>query len=156
MWLVDILVDVVGVGLAAQRRPQAALGAARLAELLGQLDQRIGLRHLGADLGVFGAFDAAAGLRSDRGQHGLIKAPAGQPDRLGQRLLVGEMREQRAQVGEALMEGQHVGIGRLGEVGADAVDDGVGHLVRDDVLRQAGEDALAGRLRPWPVLLAVK
>ena len=57
-----------------------------------------------------------------------------------------EVAEQRREVGEALVEGQHVGIGRLGEVGADAVDDGVRHLVRDDVVRQAGEDALAGQV----------
>ncbi len=56
------------------------------------------------------------------------------------------MREQRAEIGKAFMEGQHVGIGGLGEVGADSVDDGVGHLMRDDVLRETGENALTRKV----------
>src|SRR5262249_6181189 len=56
------------------------------------------------------------------------------------------MREQRAEIGKAFVEGQHVGIGGLGEVGADSVDDGVGHLMRDDVLRETGENALTRKV----------
>jgi hypothetical protein len=44
------------------------------------------------------------------------------------------------------MEGQHVGIGGLGEVGANSVDDGVGHLMSDDVLRETGENALTRKV----------
>src|SRR5262249_59565926 len=56
------------------------------------------------------------------------------------------MREQSAEIGKAFMEGQHVRIGGLGEVGADSVDDGVGHLMRDDVLRETGENALTRKV----------
>ena len=44
------------------------------------------------------------------------------------------------------MKSQHVGIGGLGEIRPNAVDDRVGHLVGDNVLREAGENELAGEI----------
>ena len=56
------------------------------------------------------------------------------------------MLEQRDDVGERLVEGQHVRVGRLHEVLVQAVEQRVRRLVRDDVVRQAGEDHAAGEL----------
>ena len=151
--IVDVGVDVVGVGRDAEGGAQAPFAAARLAELHRELDQRIGLAHLGDDFGRLVGRRSPAGNGRHRRKIGLIEAPAGALDRVDQGVLLGEMREQRAQVREALVEGQHVGIGGLREVGADAVDDRVGHLVRDDVLRQAGEDALAGKVAALAALV---
>ena len=53
---------------------------------------------------------------------------------------------QRDDVGEALVQRQHVGVGRLVEAAVHAVEDGVGGLVGDDVVRQAGVDAAAGHV----------
>ena len=66
------------------------------------------------------------------------------------------MLEQRDDVGEALVERQHVDVGRLEEIAAQAVHDGVRHLVGDDVVRQAGEDGLARQVRPGSVASARK
>ena len=44
------------------------------------------------------------------------------------------------------MEGEHVGISGFREVSADAIDDGVGHFVGDDVLRETGKNELAGKI----------
>ena len=60
---------------------------------------------------------------------------------LGQR----EVLEQRHDVGEGLVEGEHVGVARLAEAAVHAVEQGVRHLVRDDVVRQAGEHRQARR-----------
>ena len=55
----------------------------------------------------------------------------------------GEVLEQRHDVGERLVKGQHVGIARLLVSRMQAVEQGVRGLVRDDVVRQAGEDQAA-------------
>ena len=144
--LVDVLVDVVGIGRlpSADRRPRSAPRAspncwASWTSGLVCSPPRRRSRRLRRSR-------RRCGPSRRPGQLGLVEPPAGQPDRVGQRLLVREVGEQRGEVGEAFMEGQHVGIGRLGEVRADAVDDGMRHLVGDDVVRQAGEDALAGQV----------
>jgi hypothetical protein len=54
------------------------------------------------------------------------------------------MLEQRHDVGERFVERVYVGIARLVEAWVDAVEKGVRHLVRDDVVRQAGENRRAG------------
>ena len=51
-----------------------------------------------------------------------------------------EVLEQRDDVGERLVEGEHVGVARLDEAAVHAVEQRVRRLVRDDVVRQAGED----------------
>ena len=56
------------------------------------------------------------------------------------------MLQQRDDVGKALVEGQHIGVGRLQEHRPQPVDDGVRHLVGDNVVRQAGEHRL-----PWQI-----
>ena len=53
---------------------------------------------------------------------------------------------QRDDVGEALVQRQHVRVGRLVEAAVHAVEDGVGGLVGDDVVREAGVDAAAGHV----------
>ena len=50
------------------------------------------------------------------------------------------MLEQRDDVGEGLVEGEHVGVARLDEAPVHAVEQRVRRLVRDDVVREAGED----------------
>ncbi len=64
---------------------------------------------------------------------------------------VGEVLEERDDVGERLVEGVHVGVGRLVEARMHAVEQRVRGLVRDDVVRQAGEDERARGVvvRPW-------
>ena len=89
---------------------------------------------------------ASPNLPGNRHEFGLIKPAAGVLDRVDQRIVLREVREQRAQIGEAFVKRQHVGIGGLREIRPDAVDDRVGHLVRDDVLRQTGENELAGKI----------
>ena len=65
------------------------------------------------------------------------------PDHIGQR----KHRQQRHDVGEALVERRLVGRRRLQIAPAQAVEDRVRRLVRDDVVRQAGVDRLAARPR---------
>jgi hypothetical protein len=52
----------------------------------------------------------------------------------------------RNDVGKGLVEGPHVGIGRVEEAAMHPVDQRVRGLVRDDVVRQAGEDHPAGHV----------
>src|SRR5260370_38532292 len=51
-------------------------------------------------------------------------------------------------IGEGLVKGAYVRVGRRVEVWTQAIDDCVGHLVSDDVVRQASEDRLAGQVQP--------
>ena len=112
---------------AAQRAAAHARG--RLAELLGEANQRGPLqlrpRH---------AFrrDAAAHVRlaEDRLDE--------RPDR--------EDGQQRDDVGEGLVERRLVGQPRLDQVRPQPVEDGVCHLVRDDVVREARLDRAPGQL----------
>ena len=60
-------------------------------------------------------------------------------DHVGQR----EQRQQRHDVGEPLVEGRLIGRRRLQVSLAQSVEDGVGGLVRDHVMRQAGVDRLS-------------
>ena len=55
-----------------------------------------------------------------------------------------EVLEQRHDVGEGLVERQHVGVDRLVEARMHSVEQRMGGLVGDDVVRQAGEDERAG------------
>ena len=55
------------------------------------------------------------------------------------------MLEQRDDVGEAFMEGEHIGIGRLDVAAMQAVEQRVRRLMRDDIVRQRGEDQRARR-----------
>ena len=56
------------------------------------------------------------------------------------------MLEQRNDVGEALVEGADVGIGRAEVAAVHAVEQRVGGLVRDDVVRQAREHHSTGNV----------
>ena len=57
-----------------------------------------------------------------------------------------EVLEDGDDVGERLVEGDHVRIARVEHAAMHAVEDRVRHLVRDDVVREAGEDDAAGKL----------
>ncbi len=74
------------------------------------------------------------------------------PQRLRQR----EVLEQRDDVGERLVEGEDVRIGGLAEASVQAVEQGVRRLVRDDVVRDGGEDDAAGKAVPASDADAVK
>jgi hypothetical protein len=78
-------------------------------------------------------------------------------DLVTQEFLEGEMLEEGNNIGKALVEGEHIGVGRLEEVGALAMDDGMSQLVNDHIVRQAGEDHLAGQVeaRVLPVSLEI-
>ncbi len=54
------------------------------------------------------------------------------------------MMEQGYQIGEGFVPGAHVSIGRLKVVTTQTVHDPMGHLVGDDVHRQACEHQLTG------------
>ena len=63
-----------------------------------------------------------------------------------------EVLQQRDDVGERLVKGADVGVGRLQEVPVHAVEQRMRGLVRDDVVRQAGEDHAAGHVIAGVVL----
>ena len=67
-------------------------------------------------------------------------------DLVSQHARIGEVLEQRDDVGERLVEGGHVGVARLVEARMHAVEQRVRGFVRDDVVRQAGEDHRARRV----------
>ena len=71
-------------------------------------------------------------------------------DLVAQHARIGEVLEQRDDVGERLVEGQHVAIDRLVEARMHAVEQRVRRLMRDDVVRQAGEDQRARRVAARP------
>ena len=48
-----------------------------------------------------------------------------------------EVLKDRDDVGERFVKRDHVGVARIQHAPMHAVEDGVGHLVRDDVVRQA-------------------
>ena len=76
---------------------------------------------------------------------------AGRGDLVAQHLGEGEVLEERDEIRERLVEGEHVGVARLVEAAVDAVEQRVCHLVRDDVVAEAGEDVercRAGSFRP--------
>ncbi len=100
----------------AQGIPQRAPPPDRLAELLGELGEQVLFRQIAAGLG----------------------------DLVAQHLGVGEVLEERHDVGEGLVEGQDVDVARLDEAPVHAVQQGVGRLVGDDVMGEAGEDRAAG------------
>jgi len=103
-----------------QRVAQRAVPARRLAVLLGQLSQQV--------------------LR------GQVSAGAG--DLALEHLGHGEVLEQRHDVRERLVERQHVRVAGLQQQPVHAVQQRVGHLVRDDAVRQAGEHDAAGQHAP--------
>ena len=111
-----------------------------------------GLRALASPADLAGDVPLSVAARSAVDRRGirpkleLVEATAGLSDRVEQRFLVREVQEQRRQIGERLVEREHVGVRWLGEEGPDPVDDRVRDLVRDDVVRQASEDALAGQV----------
>ena len=107
---------------AAQGAPQRPALAGRLPELLGQFAQPV----------------LAVQVAAGRGH--LV------PEHLGQ----GEVLEQGHDVGERLVEGEHVGVARLVEPAVHAVQQGVGRLVGDDVVRQAGEHGQRDAPAPPP------
>src|SRR5262249_54910039 len=71
----------------------------------------------------------AAGGRHGGSELKIVQSPAGLLDRVEKGFLVREVAEQRCEVGESLVKGQHVGIGRLREIGAHAVENRVRYLV---------------------------
>ena len=99
------------VDLADRVAERAAL-AGRLAELLRELAQEVLAREVAARRG----------------------------DLVAQHVGEGEVLEERDEVRERLVEGEHVGIARLVEAAVHAVEQRVRHLVRDDVVGEAGED----------------
>ena len=77
-----------------------------------------------------------------------MDASAAAADRVDERLLEAEVLEEGNDVGKGLVEGGDVDVRRTGELVAKSVDEGVGRLVDDDVVGEAGEDGLAGKIRP--------
>ncbi len=100
---------------AADGVAQRSAAADRLAELVRELAQQVLARQVAARLG----------------------------DLVAQGLRLREVLEQGDDVGERLVERQHVGVARLREVAVQAVEQRVRGLVRDDVVRQAGEHQAA-------------
>jgi hypothetical protein len=91
------------------------------------------------------AVQRLAELLRQRAQQPLLpQIAAGARDLGAQRLGQAEMLEQRDGIGEGLVKGQHVGVGRLAHAPVQPVEQRVRDLVRDDVVREAGEDQLAG------------
>ena len=68
--------------------------------------------------------------------------------RVQQNFLVGKMSKQRRQVGKSFMKRRNVDVGRLHEIFAYSVDNGMRRFVGNDVVRQAGEDGLSRQIAP--------
>ena len=75
-----------------------------------------------------------------------VQVAARPRDLVAQHARIGEMLEQGDDVGERLVEGVDIGIARLVEARMHAVEQRVRHLVRDDVVREAGEHRVARRV----------
>ncbi|MES0056553.1 hypothetical protein NKJ66_23385 [Mesorhizobium sp. M0078] len=126
----------IRVRFLVQRASQAAAAARDLAELTGKLYERIVRRNLGADIGVRRrAFCVGCQARG-------VEAAAGPLQRIEKRILMREVAKQRRKISKRFVKRGDIDVGRLGEMLSDAVDDGVGHLMRDDIVRQAGENGL--------------
>src|SRR5215213_10034686 len=67
-------------------------------------------------------------------------------DLMAKHLGIREMLEQRHHVGERLMKGPDVLVARFIEIGVHAIDERVGGLVSDDVVRETGKDGAAGKM----------
>ena len=93
-------------------------------------------------------------LPGDFGEH---RALCDHTARLPQGLLhhpgIGEVKEQRDEIGKALVEGQHVDIRRLVEVGTQPIEEGMGRLVGDDIVRQRREHEPPWDREPGRLLL---
>ena len=117
-----------GAGLALDRAPQR-VARVRLrggAHLLGETGQHALAERLDVDV--------------------VLRDPAvaiDRAERVRDELRDRERREQRDDVGEGLVEGELVRQAGLEEAAAQAVEDGVGRLVGDDVVRQARVDRAA-------------
>ena len=81
------------------------------------------------------------------------KVAAGPGDLVADDFNLGEVLEERHGVGERLVERQDIGVAAVEVVAVQAVEQGVGRLVRDHVERQASEDRPA-RQRVPPGLLS--
>ena len=140
----DLGLDVVGVRArperAAQRRPHSG----RLAELLREPDERIRGGYLRLDRRRTGTLvDLHLGIELQ------IEQPAARlAQGIEKHVPVREVGEQRRQIGESLVERRNVDIGGLHEIFTDAVDDRMRRFVGDDVVRQTGENGLAGQIAP--------
>ena len=77
----------------------------------------------------------------------LLEIPSNRPDLRAEDVALREMLEQRDQVGEPFVQGGDVRVCADVELDVHAHQDGMGDLVRDDVLREAAEDGRAGKLR---------
>ena len=136
----ELSLQVRRAGRRPERRAERRARPQRLTELPRQLDQRVTGRQLSLNQR---RCPATVGL----GRHvKLMNGAAGPLDQLQQRLLVAEVLEQRHDVGERLVERGRVRAGRLEEEATLAIDEGVRRLVGDDVVREAGEDGLAGQV----------
>ena len=95
-------------------------------------------------------FPHSGGIAELRGKVGekldTLKLRARRPDLVAQDVAIGKSLEQGHQVGKRLVKGENVGVGRLDEIGAQAMDDGVRHFMGDDVMAQAAEHHL-----PWQI-----
>lgn len=54
--------------------------------------------------------------------------------RIEQDLLMGKMLEQRGEIGERLVKRRHIDIGRLHEMGTNAIDDRMRGFMSDDIV----------------------
>ena len=111
----------------AERSPLSPAGG--FAELHRQVDERVPADDLCAD-----RWCRARCQRCRGGKLRVEQGPAGALDGVEKHLGVREVTEQRHDIGEGLVERRNVRVGLLHEESADAVDDGVGHLVHDDVM----------------------
>ena len=80
-----------------------------------------------------------------------VEIAAGSPDLALEDGRIREVLEERDDVGERLVEGLDVTVRRLVEARVNAVEKGMRRLVRDDVVRETGEDD-----RPRRVVLVLR
>jgi hypothetical protein len=119
---------VVRVGLVVDRGAERLPRPGRVAELLGQLHERVGRLKAGVRL----------------------------LDRPGQDLGEGEVLEDGDDVGESLVKAEDVAVRGLEVARPQAVDERVRHLVGDDVVREAAEDGLPREVRARLLLVGPK
>ena len=86
----------------------------------------------------------------------IFNVAAGALDVFLQNILKREVLEDSDDVGEALVEGRHVAVAGLGEIFAQSIDESMRHFVSDDVVREAGENVLAGEIRSGILLVGAE
>ena len=127
--------DVLRVRRRTKSAAERSAHSQCLAELLAQANQRILWRKLGDDLRLADGCDVARKLRA-------IEKSAAALDSVDHRVLHGEVLKQRDDVGKRFVKRRRIDTGRLREFRSHAVENGMRHFMRDDVVGQAGEDGL--------------